>query len=155
MTDNRIVGLLEIASYGHSATVGPSVRKAMRPLSEENLIGADASILAFVRDADFRKCRLVVLGSQISGLVTLSDLQRLPARAALFGLVTHLEILMAEVIRREFKGGGEWARYLSDRRQGRLRGELEKAESAGWYGGCPVFLLTSVIRSRSSTRAEI
>ena len=86
MADGGIVGLLEITSNRHSATVDRSVGEAMRPLSEENLIGADASILAFVRDADFRKCRLVVSGSQISGLVTLSDLQRLPVRAALLGL---------------------------------------------------------------------
>ena len=129
MADGGIVGLLEITSNRHSATVDRSVGEAMRPLSEENLIGADASILAFVRDTDFRKCRLVVSGSQISGLVTLSDLQRLPVCAALFGLVTHLEILMAEVIRRELKGSGEWLRYLSDGRRRDLRDELEKAEA--------------------------
>jgi hypothetical protein len=129
LADDRIVGLLEITRYRHSATVDRSVGEAMRPLSEENLIGADASILAFVRDADLRKCRLVVSGSQISGLVTLSDLQRLPVRAALFGLVTYLEILMAEVIRQEFKGSGEWLRYLSDGRRRDLRNELEKAEA--------------------------
>jgi hypothetical protein len=60
------------------------VYEKMRHLSEANLIGADASILAFVRDADRHKCRLVVSGCEISGLVSLSDLQRLPVRAALF-----------------------------------------------------------------------
>src|SRR5258708_24088756 len=129
MADGGIVGLLEITSNRHSATVDRSVGEAMRPLSEENLIGADASILAFVRDADFSECRLVVSGSQISGLVTLSDLQRLPVRAALFGLVTHLEMLMAEVIRRKFKGTSEWLKCLSAGRQKDLRDELERAQA--------------------------
>jgi len=124
----RIVGLLEIASYRSAATLDGSVAAAMRFLSEENLIGADASILEFVRDADHRRCRLVVSGNQISGLVTLSDLQRLPVRAALFGLVTYLEILMAEVIRREFKGTEEWMKRLSEERQQKLRDELDKAQ---------------------------
>jgi hypothetical protein len=129
VADGGIVGLLEITSHRNSATVDRSVGEAMRPLSEENLIGADASILAFVRDADFRECRLVVSGSQISGLVSLSDLQRLPVRAALFGLVTHLEMLMAEVIRRKFKGTSEWLKCLSDGRQKDLRDELERAQA--------------------------
>ncbi len=128
VADGGIVGLLELTSYRHSALVDRSVGEAMRPLSEENLIGADASILEFVRDADRRRCRLVVSANQISGLVTLSDLQRLPVRAALFGLVTHLEILMAEVIRREFKGTWEWMKRLSEERQQKLRNELEKAQ---------------------------
>jgi CBS domain-containing protein len=129
IASRRIVGLLEIASYRGGATVDSSVAEAMRFLSEENLIGADASILEFVRDADHRRCCLVVSGNQISGLVTLSDLQRLPVRAALFGLVTHLEILMAEVIRREFKGSGEWLKCLSDGRQQALGDELERAQA--------------------------
>lgn len=125
---SNIVGLLEIAKHRHGATVDGSVGMSSAPLSENNLIGADASILAFIRDAHIHKCRLVVSGSQISGLVTLSDLQQLPVRAALFGLVTHLEILMGEVIRREFKGTTGWLDRLSEDRQVKLRDELGNAQ---------------------------
>lgn len=85
-----------------------SVRDRMEPLSEENLIGADAGILTFVRDADVRPCRLIVAGTEIVGLVSLSDLQRLPVRPVLFMLITHLELLMAEVIRVEFGTSDDW-----------------------------------------------
>jgi hypothetical protein len=62
----------------------------MRALPEENLIGADAGILSFVKGADRRGCRLVMSGAEISGLVSLSDLQKLPVRATvLFALITH------------------------------------------------------------------
>jgi len=50
----------------------------MQPLSEDNLIGADAGILAFVKMADRHSCRLVIAGSEITGLVSLSDVQQLP-----------------------------------------------------------------------------
>src|SRR5215831_20139680 len=73
----RIVGLIEIAPLMEGG-IADRVSAMMRPLSEENLLGADASILTFIRDADRQKCRLVVSGHEISGLVCLSDLQRLP-----------------------------------------------------------------------------
>jgi hypothetical protein len=90
--------------------------------------------------------------NQIGGLVTLSDRQRLPARAALFGLVTHLEILMAEVIRREFEGTEEWMKRLSEERQKKLRDELEKAQKRDGLVD-PLFSLNLQTRSRSCARA--
>jgi hypothetical protein len=63
------------------------VSARMSRLSDENLIGADASILTFVRNADRQKCRLVLSGLEISGLVSLSDLQRLPVWAACLGFM--------------------------------------------------------------------
>lgn len=93
-TSNRIVGLLELARFIRVVESDTQIATIMRPLSEENLLGADASILAFVRNADERRCRLIVSQNEISGLVGISDPQRLPVRAALFGLVTYFEIVM-------------------------------------------------------------
>ena len=81
-TRERIIGLVEVIPFTHGVEPRGLVREQMRPLSEENLIGADASLLTFIRDADRQMCRLVVSGPEISGLVSLSDLQRLPVRAA-------------------------------------------------------------------------
>ncbi len=125
---HRIVGLLEIAPFTQEKVSDRPVAEIMRPLSEENLIGADAGILTFVREADHKKCRLIVSGCEISGLVSLSDLQRLPVRAALFGIVTYLEIIMAELIRREFEGGQGWLHRLTDDRQQKLKAEIDKAQ---------------------------
>ena len=147
----RIIGLVYLAAYLPPNLLGEAahgvVKDHMLPLSEDNLIGADASILTFLKDvrpvvdaliadshttgatapprrrrAPDTGCRLVMSGSQISGLVNLSDLQKLPVRAALFALITHLEMTMAEAIRREFGGSDQW--------KGRLSGErLDKVES--------------------------
>jgi CBS domain-containing protein len=126
---DRIVGLIEIAPLMHGTSADGHVGAMMCPLAEENLIGADASILAFVRDADRHKCRLVVSGHKISGLVSLSDLQRLPVRAALFGLVTHLEIIMTNVIRREFSGTGGWLERIAEGRRNKLHDEIRQAQA--------------------------
>jgi hypothetical protein len=123
----RIIGLIEIVPFMQGPVGDRAVGEAMRPLSEENLIGANATILAFVRDADHQKCRLIVSGHEIVGLVGLSDLQRLPVRAALFGVVTYLEIIMADVVRDEFKGSDQWLDRLPAGRQDRLRKEIAKA----------------------------
>ncbi|PWT85485.1 MAG: hypothetical protein C5B56_13965 [Proteobacteria bacterium] len=123
----RIIGLLEIVSFMHGTAAPLSVREAMRPLSEENLIGADAGILAFVRDADRHRCRLVVSGHEISGLVCLSDLQQLPVRVALFGLITSLELMMAAVIRSEFPDRESWLARLPPGRQNKVGEEIDRA----------------------------
>ena len=101
----------------------------MVPLSESNLIGADASILSFVRDADVQSFRLVVSGREISGLVSLFDLQRLPVRAALFAMVTSLEIAMTNAIRREEGSARGWIDRLPQKRRADVDVELAKAKT--------------------------
>lgn len=124
----RIVGLLDLDSLVRSDRLSGGVRECMLALSEDTLIGADASILGFVRDADRHGCRFVVSGAEISGLVTLSDLQQLPVRAALFGMLTHLEITMADAIRRNVGGPDHWMPKVSDKRQTKIGAELAKAQ---------------------------
>jgi hypothetical protein len=119
-TTRRIIGIIEIAQFRQGRAPDVRVNSAMAHLSEDNLLGADASILMFIRNADHQKCRLIVSEHEISGLVSLSDLQRLPVRAAIFGLITYLEIIMTNVIRREFTGTEKWLDNLSQGRREKL-----------------------------------
>jgi hypothetical protein len=122
----RIIGLIELVPFlDGTVSANESVRSHMQLLSEENLIGANASILSFVRDADRHRCRLVISDCDISGLVSLSDLQRLPVRAALFTMVTHLEILMSHLIRLGYPDSSEWLKQLSLDRQKGIRDEID------------------------------
>jgi hypothetical protein len=124
----RIIGLVELVPFlDRVVNADELVRPHMRLLSEENLIGANASILSFVRDADRHRCRLVISDCEISGLVSLSDLQRLPVRAALFTMVTHLEILMSHLIRLEYSHSSEWLKSLSPDRQQGICDEIDKS----------------------------
>ena len=118
-----IIGLLEISTPTSASAV---VEEVMRPLCEENLIGADASILDFLRDADHRPCRLIVAGRDITSLVSLSDIQRLPVRAALFAMVTHLEMTMADAIRRGYENT-EWMTKLPPERTAKIQTEIKGA----------------------------
>jgi hypothetical protein len=62
----RIVGLIELVGWKPDNAPSEEVRGRMKPLGEDNLIGADASILSFVKSADTNPCRLVVSDSPSS-----------------------------------------------------------------------------------------
>jgi hypothetical protein len=70
----------------------------------------------------------VISGSSITGLVTLSDLQKLPVRAALFALVTGFEMAMAELIRKRLGENDGWLLFLNATRQTRLRQEIANSK---------------------------
>ena len=107
-----------------------NVEDVLEPLSEPLLIGGDASILDFARQVDTQPYRLVVSGTRIDGLVTVSDLQKLPARAALFGLMTDLELLLQETIKRAFDPP-QWQQILNETRRQNLRRNITEATKGG------------------------
>jgi hypothetical protein len=76
---------------------------------------------------------LVVSGSSITGLVTLSDLQRLPVRAALFALLTGFEIVMTELIRKRLGADDGWLTFLNRTRQAKLRDEIADSKRADGF----------------------
>ena len=99
-------------------------------LSEDLVIGADATITEFVKTADERPTRLVVSGHQVAGLVGLSDLQQLPVRAALFTLITSLEMTMAKRIEAEEwpDGADSWLELLTPSRRSKVSEAMDKAK---------------------------
>jgi CBS domain-containing protein len=119
-----IIGLFHAEQFRSTPRSNNSVEQHLLPLSEDYLVGADASILDFVTDADSKPCRMVLSGPRITGLVSLSDLQKLPVRAALFALVTGFEIVMLEAIRRRFARDEGWMAYLSDGRRELIKREI-------------------------------
>ena len=123
-----IVGLLHTRECAQYASGTERVKRHFQPLSEGDLIGANASILDFIKDADSKPCRLIVSESEIIGLVTLSDLQRLPVRVALFALITGLERTMAGAIRKKYIADKDWLRLLGKCRQERINREVEKSK---------------------------
>ena len=101
------------------------VEEDFESLSEDQLIGADASIQEFVLSAAERPARLVVSSSEIVGLVCLADLHKLPVRAALFGVVTTLEMLMIDRIQAAWpEKPEEWLSLLSPARRKKVEGKI-------------------------------
>ena len=128
----RVVGLL--ASEAVEASSGgedPSVGDRMEPLSEANLVDARMRIVDLIGRIR-REPFLLKSGQGITGMVTWSDLQELPVRAALFALVTGLELTMYEAIKRRFEESEDWIRALSPGRRCRARVEhCERIEGGG------------------------
>ncbi len=114
--DGRIVGLVR-RSRLLAAPATAAVREVFDRLDETVLIAADAGILAFLLEAKAHPCRLILDGGRITGLVSRSDLQKLPVRSLLFHIVTHLELAMAAWIRRHFPDEAAWLGVLTESRR--------------------------------------
>lgn len=114
-TDGYVIGLISNDAIRTASGDGGDARAVnrMEPLSEADLIGADAPIVTLI-DQIRKKPYLVVSGQQIVGMVAWSDLQKLPVRAALFSLVTGFELTMYEAIRRFFEMGDAWIEHLDE-----------------------------------------
>jgi hypothetical protein len=112
----RIVGILRCRKLP-AAGPGALVRDLAERLDETLLIAADAGILGFLLEARTSPCRLILDGERITGLVSKSDLQKLPVRSLLFHIVTHLELAMAAWIRRRFADEAGWLRVLTRSRR--------------------------------------
>ena len=87
---------------------------------------------SYIEEAGGSPCRLVIRDTRIAGIVTISDLQKLAVRPALFVLVTHLELLMAAVIRAHLRErpDEDWLVKLGDRR-GCVQQEWQKLKASG------------------------
>ena len=124
----KIVGLYSARESAAEGAASERIHEHVCPLSEEFLIGAKTSILDYVIDGHAKPVRIVVSDSGILGIVTLSDLQKPPARVALFALITGFEITMSEAIRSRFPCD-RWMQCLSDGRRQKLKEEIEKSRS--------------------------
>jgi hypothetical protein len=61
--------------------------------------------------------------------VTLSDLQRLPARAALFALVTGFEMTMASLIKAKLPDARTWMAMLKPTKLDKIQKEISIAQA--------------------------
>ena len=130
----NVLGLLRAEEWFDKEAPSCVVGEAYEQLSEQHLIGAQESIIAFISEADTRPVRLVAGRQGISGLITISDLQKLPVRAALFTLVTGLELAMSRRIEREWADDHDgWFGCLSPGRRDKLKKKVREAERAGTF----------------------
>jgi CBS domain-containing protein len=91
------------------------VSEVFEPLGPNDLISAETSLLNFLWSADEQPRRLVLEGTRIDGIVTLSDIQKLPVRMALFSLFIHFELLLNEQLRRMLGDTDPWVHLLPQR----------------------------------------
>lgn len=128
VVDGKVLGLHNAARWFEEIPPASPLGADYEPLSEDILIADDASIFDFVRQADRHPTNLVVKGTSISGLVSLSDIQQLPVRAALFTLVTSFEMMMADLIARAYPDTAEWKSFLTSGRRTKLEAAVAEAK---------------------------
>lgn len=125
----RILGLYNAERWFSTDAPNEPIENDYQALSEDILIAADASIFDFIMQADRHPTNLVVSGSQIAGLVSLSDIQQLSVRAALFSAITSFEMAMAMAVGARWNDPMEWIVELPQHRQERLHAEVEKSRA--------------------------
>ncbi|MCA9833505.1 MAG: CBS domain-containing protein [Thermomicrobiales bacterium] len=110
-SDGQVVGVIDREDTDRGALVA----HWMKPLSASHLISSQTSLREVIRilASDKRRYRLILTGSDVTGIVTRSDLQKLPVRLLAFSYVTHLETLFTELILSE-SSADEWVDYLRD-----------------------------------------
>jgi len=92
--DEQIIGVLERAQDPGSAIA----EVAMRRLNGSMLLSAHAPLLDGIRSLAYRPYALVVYPDGIHGIITRSDVQKLPVRMLIFSSVTILEQAIADAI---------------------------------------------------------
>jgi hypothetical protein len=111
---DRTIGLLVRGSHS-----GRLVRDAMLPLTEELIASADMAIAELIPRLKSLPYRLILRGDRIDGIVTQSDLLKLPVRIVVFGLLTHLETVMGDLVSTHWPRD-EWMAVLSPGRRAKL-----------------------------------
>jgi CBS domain-containing protein len=122
---DRTVGVL-LRDGNHRAT---SIRDAMHPLREGLIVSADMPITQLIPHVREHHFRLVLRGGRIDGLVTRSDLLKLPVRMLIFGLVSHLELCMRALVRQRSPWPA-WLELLERRRRQDIHGRIDALSSA-------------------------
>lgn len=116
--------LLRQSDYGDK-----SVGDVMLPLSERVIVSADMPIADLIPELRESHYRLVLRGDRIDGLVTQSDLLKLPVRMLIFGLISHLESGLRALVRQR-AAWPMWLELLHQDRQKEVRKEVRKLERA-------------------------
>ena len=117
-----LIGLFDRSSFQNKNQL---VREVYKRIGPTDLISAETSLLHFVWTANQQPRRLVLEGTEIRGIVTLSDIQKLPVRMALFSLFIHFELLLTEHLRQKV-GNKDPLSFLSEVRANLVRGKWQQ-----------------------------
>jgi hypothetical protein len=109
---------------------GKIVSEAMQPLREGLIVSTDTPISDLIPQLRESHYRLVLRGSRIDGLVTKSDLLKLPVRLVVFALITHLEQVMSDLVSTRWRNDS-WFVELSEGRQANISKKESELRSRG------------------------
>ncbi len=121
--NGAIVGVLS----RDAAVSGQCARECMTPLNDSLLTTADQPLMALLHDLIVSPFyRLVIEGGNIQGIVTRSDVLKLPVRVLAFTLIVHAESLLNERITRCCPDNQSLLSALDPKPRAALKNELDK-----------------------------
>ncbi len=86
----------------------------LRRLDDSVLVSADDLLSHFIHTVHEQPYRLVVDKTAIAGIVTWSDLLKLPVIVLAFSLVAELELAMNQRIKQQYGGSEKWLKLVDD-----------------------------------------
>jgi CBS domain-containing protein len=127
----RVLGVLSRQEPPtHNPDLRP-VREVMQAVTTAMIVGRSDPLTTVIENmSDGPNFRLVLEVGMIRGIVTLSDLGRLPARALVFSRITHLEMLLGAFIRARCGADDAcWMSKLSPGRRERIEVKYQELKS--------------------------
>jgi len=153
---SRIVGMLD---RGPLKNMG-IVRDSMHRLDGGMLVSAEQPLPKFLPTLTESPYRLVVQGTKIEGIVTISDVAKLPVRLLAFTSVSHLEAVITKAIRSDCPNDDEkWLSLMGGQRTA-IENRLEERRRQNIHLLSPIEVaylsekITVVSRLRRLTRLE-
>lgn len=105
-------------------------RQGRAELREDMFMAADAPLISYLESADQGRFRFLLEDRSVSGLVTLSDIQKLPVYPVLFGVVIAVEMLLMEWIRTRCGANPDaWLDLLHTKQRNAIETHWDKARS--------------------------
>lgn len=120
--EGKVIGVLE-----REKGEGNTAAEAMRPLDVDMLVAAEEPIARFIPcllEAPYY--RLVLTGHELTGIVTRSDLLKLPVRLLAFARITHLELILANLITVNYSQDDDWLALLEEKEQKSIKRHHER-----------------------------
>lgn len=99
------------------------VKEYYEPINEKIIIGGNSNINEFIKNVKEEPFKLVISKNEISGLVTMSDMQKIPVRVSVFSLIIELEIMMSDLINKLYPNEETWMNLLTISRRNKLNEE--------------------------------
>lgn len=125
----KIIGVVDRGELSEGTSRG---ERGIIPLTDRMIISESTGILPYIGLASESSYHLVVRRNAIEGIVTPSDLLKLPVRVVLFTLLTHLESAMARTIRK-LCPGESWRGDLKQKRLADAQERFEKGKGKDLY----------------------
>ena len=124
----NIVGIFDIKNA--DITGNNSVKDFYEPINEKIIIGGNSNINEFIKNVKEEPIKLVISKNEISGLVTMSDMQKIPVRVSIFSLIIELEIMMSDLILKLYPNEESWMKLLTISRRDKLNEEELKVKKS-------------------------